>query len=97
MFVGIDIAKAEHYACAITVGGEQVLARPVPNTQRAITGLIDEARGHGSAALVIDTTSATASLLIQIAAQRQFPVACVTGLAMRRAADLYAGAAKTDP
>ena len=75
VFVGIDVAKAEHYACAITAGGEQVLARPVPNTQIAITGLIDEACGHGAVALVIDTTSATASLLIQIAAEREIPVA----------------------
>ena len=34
---------------------------------------------------------------MEAAAQRQVPVAYVTGLAMRRAADLYAGAAKTDP
>ena len=34
---------------------------------------------------------------MEAAAHRQVPVAYVTGLAMRRAADLYAGAAKTDP
>ena len=50
-----------------------------------------------SAALVIDTTSSAASLPLETAAQREVPVAYVTGLAMRRAADLYAGAAKTDP
>ena len=97
VFVGVDIAKAEHYAYATTTNGEKVLARPVPNTQSAITDLIDEACAHGAAAVVIDTTSATASLLIQTAAERQIPLAYVTGLAMRRAADLYAGAAKTDP
>ena len=48
-------------------------------------------------ALVIDTTSSAASLLMETAAATQVPVAYVTGLAMRRAADLYAGAAKTDP
>ena len=48
-------------------------------------------------ALVIDTTSSAASLLLEAAARREVPVAYVTGLAMRRAADLYAGAAKTDP
>ena len=48
-------------------------------------------------ALVIDTTSSAASLLMETAASTQVPVAYVTGLAMRRAADLYAGAAKTDP
>ena len=46
---------------------------------------------------MIDTTSSAASLLMETAASTQVPVAYVTGLAMRRAADLYAGAAKTDP
>ena len=46
--------------------------------------------------LVIDTTGSAASLLLETAARRQVPVAYVTGLAMHRAADLYAGAAKTD-
>jgi len=36
-------------------------------------------------------------LLLRVAAQRQVPVAYVTGLQMRRAADLHAGSAKTDP
>ena len=35
--------------------------------------------------------------MLETAAKREVPVAHVTGLAMRRAADLYAGAAKTDP
>ena len=47
--------------------------------------------------MVIDTTSSAASLMLETAAKREVPVAYVTGLAMRRAADLYAGAAKTDP
>ena len=46
---------------------------------------------------VIDTTSSAASLLLEAATCREVPVAYVTGLAMWRAADLYAGAAKTDP
>ena len=49
------------------------------------------------AALVIDTTSSAASLLLEAATRREVPVAYVTGLAMRRAVDLHSGAAKTDP
>lgn len=47
--------------------------------------------------LVIDMPSSAAQLLLTIAHTRQIPVAYVTGLQMRRAAELYAGAAKTDP
>lgn len=38
-----------------------------------------------------DTTSSAAALLIEAAARREVPVAYVSGLAVRRAADLYAG------
>ena len=59
--------------------------------------MIEDAAAHGSPALVVDTTSSAAVLVLGVAAEREIPVAYVTGLAMRRAADLYAGAAKTDP
>ncbi len=97
VFVGVDIAKGDHYACAVTREGAEVLARGVPNDEAAIGRLIDEAAARGPVAVVIDTTSSAASLLIETAARREVPVAYVSGLSMRRAADLYAGAAKTDP
>ena len=97
VFVGVDIAKGKHYACALTSGGEALFARPVPNDEGAIRRLIEDAAAHGSPALVVDTTSSAAVLALGVAAECQIPVAYVTGLAMRRAADLYAGAAKTDP
>ena len=97
VFVGVDIAKGDHYACVVTSAGAEVLARSVRNDEAAIGRLIDDAAVHGTVALVIDTTSSAASLLLEAAARREVPVAYVTGLAMRRAADLYAGAAKTDP
>ena len=97
VFVGVDVAKGDHYACAVASAGTEVLARGVPNDEASISRLIDDAAAHGTVALVIDTTSSAASLLLEAAARREVPVAYVTGLAMRRAADLYAGAAKTDP
>ena len=97
VFVGVDIAKGKHYACALSARGEALFARPVPNDEGAIRRLIDDAAAHGSPALVVDTTSSAAVLALGVAAECEIPVAYVTGLAMRRAAGLYAGAAKTDP
>ena len=97
MFIGVDMAKADHYACAVTATGEHVLARPVPNDEAAISRLMDEASTRGAVALVIDTTSSAAQLLMHTAAQKHTPSAYVTGLVMRRAADLYVGVAGTDP
>lgn len=97
VFVGVDMAKQDHYAQAITVAGDEVFHRPVLNDQAAIERLIDDAGAHGRIALVIDMPSSAAQLLLTIAQGRKVPVAYVTGLQMRRAAELYAGAAKTDP
>lgn len=97
VFVGVDMAKQDHYAQAITPTGVEVFHRPVLNDQAAIDKLIDDAGRHGRVALVIDMPSSAARLLLAIAHSRQVPVAYVTGLQMRRAAELYAGAAKTDP
>ncbi|MCY4102436.1 MAG: transposase [bacterium] len=48
VFVGVDIAKGDHYACAVTREGAEVLARVVPNDEAAIGRLIDEAAGRGA-------------------------------------------------
>ena len=97
VFVGVDIAKGKHYACAVSASGEALFARAVPNDEGAIRRMISDAEDHGRPALVVDMTSSAAVLALTVAAEVAIPVAYVTGLAMRRAADLYAGAAKTDP
>ena len=80
VFVGVDIAKGDHYACVVTSAGAEVLARSVRNDEALIGRLIDDAAVHGTVALVIDTTSSAASLLLETAARREVPVAYVTGL-----------------
>lgn len=59
--------------------------------------MLDIAGEHGSVEVVVDMTASGAQLLLTIAAERGVPVAYVTGLQMRRAAELYVGTAKTDP
>jgi transposase len=90
------MAKGDHYAQVIGPDGE-LFDRPVGNDETAIGRLIDDAASHGVVALVVDQPASGAQLLLTVARDRGVPVAYVTGLQMRRAADLYAGAAKTDP
>ena len=97
VFVGVDVAKGKHFVCELSARGERLFTRPVPNDERAIRRMINDAAAHGSPALVVDTTSSAAVLMLTVAAECEIPVAYMSGLVMRRAADLYAGAAKTDP
>ena len=97
VFVGVDMAKGEHYAQAITTQGMELFSRPVTNDQAAIEAMLNQASAHGRVAIVIDMTSSGAQLLLEVMAQQEVPVAYASGLVMRGAADLYASAAKTDP
>lgn len=97
VFVGIDMAKGDHYAQAISRDGRALFDHPVANDETAITALLTEAASHGRSVLVVDQPASGAQLLLRLATDAGVPVAYVTGLQMRRAADLYAGSAKTDP
>ncbi len=97
VFVGVDMAKGEHFAQAITTDGEELFGRAVSNDQAALEEMLTDAAAVGPVAAVVDMTSAGAQLLLGVMVQHQVPVAYVNGLVIRRAADLYAGAAKTDP
>ena len=98
VFVGIDMAKQDHYAQAISRDGAELFKRPVLNDEATIVRLINDARAHGTqVAFVVDQPASGAQLLLSLATAHGIPVAYVTGLQMRRAADLYAGSAKTDP
>ena len=97
VFLGVDIAKEEHFCHAVTAAGEVLFTGAVGNDEASLDGMIDQAEQAGRAVIVVDTTSSAARLLLGAAARRGVPVAYVPGLVMRRAADLYAGTAKTDP
>ena len=88
VLIGIDMAKTEHYAQAITVEGVELFDRPILNDQADIESMLDRAGQAGPVAVVIDMTASGAQLLLSVAAARQIPVAYVTGLQMRRAAEL---------
>lgn len=97
VFVGVDMGKTAHYAQVLNPDGSPAFDRPVPNDEAAIRRLVGDAALLGRVVLVIDQPSSMAQLLLTVAAGTKVAVAYVTGLAMRRAADLYAGQAKTDP
>ena len=33
VFVGVDVAKGNHYACALSARGDALFSRPVPNDE----------------------------------------------------------------
>ena len=75
VFVGVDMAKEDHYAHAIGPDSNELFARTVRNDQADIEAAIDTASETGRPVLVIDTTASSAHLLLATAAARGVPVA----------------------
>lgn len=97
MWVGIDVGKGFHHACAVDETGTVVFSRKVVNGQAAIEQLI--ARTTAKAAEVVwavDMTSGAAGLLLELLAGTGQPMLYVPGRLVNRMAGAFAGEGKTD-
>ncbi len=79
VFLGVDMAKGEHYAQAVTTEGKELFNQAVRNDQAALEKMLADAAAHGPVAVVVDMTSAGAQLLLGVMAKHQVPVAYVSG------------------
>ncbi len=97
IWVGIDVGKAAHHACAVDETGKVVFSQRVDNGQAAIEQLIARA---GKAAVqvrwAVDLTSGAAGLLVVLLLTTGQPVAYVSGQTVNRMAGVFSGEGKTD-
>jgi transposase len=97
VWVGIDVGKGGHHAAAVDVDGQLVWSRRVANDQAAIQGLIGQAANSAPAVCwAVDSTGASASLLLGLLVAAGQPVVYVPGGTVNRMAGAFAGEAKTD-
>lgn len=97
IWIGIDVGKATHHACAVDETGKVVFSRKVPNGQAEIEALIARA---GNAALrvtwAVDITSGASALLLALLLRKSRPVTYVPGRLVNQMAGAFAGEGKTD-
>lgn len=93
--IGFDVGKAAHRACAVSrASGEILFNKALENRE----GPIDETlalAGEG-ALVVVDQKRNIGALVLERARAAGMEVAYLPGLAMKRARDMFPGAAKTD-
>jgi Transposase len=97
MWVGIDVGKTSHHACAVDETGEVVWTQKLVNEQRAIEQVID--RAHQSAERVrwaIDLTSPMALMLITVLLGGKQSVVYVPGRVVNTMTHAFRGEGKTD-
>jgi transposase len=106
LWVGIDVGKQFHHACAVDANGKTVFSRKVKNRQAAIEELITrtatkagvraDGGGGGEVTWALDMTSGAAGLLVALLVATGHPVLSVPGRLVNRMTGAFAGEAKTD-
>lgn len=94
--VGLDVGKAFHHMYALGKGGEVIANRRVIQHEQELTEVFTELLGFGSVLVVVDQPNNIGALSIAVARKVGCGVAYLPGLAMRRAAGILPGDAKTD-
>lgn len=96
VFLGLDVGKEEHHACALSPDGTRLHDKVLPQSEARIRKLFEELAAHGPVLVVVDQPASIGALAVTTARAVGIDVAYLPGLAMRRIADLHPGNAKTD-
>jgi len=97
VWVGIDVGKAHHHACAVDETGKVVFSKRLGNGQAEIEGLIARAgKAAGRVRWAVDMTSGSAGLLLAVLRQACAEVVYVPGRLVNRMAGAFAGEGKSD-
>ena len=97
VWVGVDVGKAAHHACAMDAAGKVVFSRKVANDQGAIEQLVARAgQAAGEVRWAIDLTSSAGALLIAVLVASGQQVVYVPGRVVNRMAGVFRGETKSD-
>ncbi|MDA8025958.1 MAG: IS110 family transposase [Actinomycetota bacterium] len=96
IYCGLDVGKSAHHATALKANGEKVFDKALIQDEAKITELFRHLSSYGRVLVVVDQPNTIGALPIAVARDVGVDVAYLPGLAMRKAADLYPGNAKTD-
>lgn len=94
--VGLDVGKHRHHAVATDRHGTILVDRTVPNDEAVLRTILMDLRDQGTVVLVVDQPASIGALPVAVAQQLGLIVGYLPGRTMRRIADTYPGAAKTD-
>ncbi|MGP5724370.1 IS110 family transposase [Arthrobacter rhombi] len=96
VFCGLDVGKSGHHATALNRDGGRLFDHPLPQDEAKLREVFTRLQTHGKVLVIVDQPNTIGALPIAVARDAGCEVAYLPGLAMRKAADLYPGRAKTD-
>lgn len=96
VWCGLDVGKEEHHACALGRAGNRLFDKPLPQDETKLREVFTSLQQHGPVLVVVDQPNTIGALAVAVARDVGCEVAYLPGLAMRKAAQLLPGDAKTD-
>ncbi len=96
VYCGLDVGKSAHHATALKANGEKVFDKELVQDEAKIAEVFHNLASYGRVLVIVDQPNTIGALPIAVARDVGVDVAYLPGLAMRKAADLYPGNAKTD-
>ncbi|GAA3852906.1 IS110 family transposase [Brevibacterium ammoniilyticum] len=97
VWLGLDVGKTTHHGCGLNPAEERVFDRELPQDEAALRDAITNLEHeHGRVLVIVDQPNTVGALPVAVARDCGADIAYLPGLAMRKAADLYPGQAKTD-
>ena len=96
VWLGLDVGKQSHHACALDRHGKRIVDKPLGQDEAQIRELLACLGGHGNVLLVVGQPNTIGSLPLAVARDMGVAVGHLPGSAMRKAAQLLPGDAKTD-
>ncbi|MCL2655488.1 MAG: IS110 family transposase [Coriobacteriia bacterium] len=94
--VGLDVGKSFHHLYALGSDGSELVNQRIDQSERVLTETFAAIKEYGSVLVVVDQPNNIGSLAVACARRSGCSVAYLPGLAMRRAAGILPGDAKTD-
>ena len=96
VWCGLDVSKEEHHACALAADGRRLFDKPLPQDESGLREVFAGLQAHGTVLVVVDQPNTIGALAVAVAKDCGCRVGYLPGLAMRKAAQLMPGDAKTD-
>ena len=93
---GVDVGKGFHHLYALSKDGRLLINKPLPQCEHTLVEAFSSLLSEGSVLVVVDQPNNIGSLTVICARKAGCHVSYLPGLAMRRAAGILPGDAKTD-
>ncbi|MFV0460176.1 MAG: transposase, partial [Actinomycetales bacterium] len=67
VFVGLDVGKGEHHACALDADGTRIHDKPLPQDETRLRELLTRLQQHGPVLVVVDQPASIGALPVAVA------------------------------